>query len=156
MESWTEMNDTEKKVRELILPLFDGVHLHLIDLELRGKSGSQVVSVYADTREGITLDEITRLTREINDLLDMHDVIRGSYRLDVSSPGIDRPLQALWEFEKNIGRNLRVIFEENNEQKEASGTLTLVNEDGISLKIKKEEIKIPMVSIIKAQVKLKW
>jgi ribosome maturation factor RimP len=49
-----------------------------------------------------------------------------------------------------------VIFEENNEQKEASGTLTLVNEDGISLKIKKEEIKIPMVSIIKAQVKLKW
>jgi ribosome maturation factor RimP len=86
----------------------------------------------------------------------MHDVIRGSYRLDVSSPGIDRPLQALWEFEKNIGRNLRVIFEENNEQKEASGTLTLVNEDGISLKIKKEEIKIPMVSIIKAQVKLKW
>jgi ribosome maturation factor RimP len=72
MESWTEMNDTEKEVRELILPLFDGVHLHLIDLELRGKSGSQVVSVYADTREGITLDEITRLTREINDLLDMH------------------------------------------------------------------------------------
>jgi ribosome maturation factor RimP len=150
------MNDTEKKVRELISSLFDDVHLHLVDLEIRGKSGSQVVSVFADTGQGITLDEITRLTREINDLLDMHDVIRGAYRLDVSSPGIDRPLLALWEFEKNIGRDLRVIFEEDNEQKEAAGTLISANEDEIVLKIKKDEIAIPLASIIKARVKLKW
>lgn len=150
------MDETTEKIRELILPLFEGEHLHLVDLEVRGKSGSQVISVYADTKEGITLDEITRLTREINDLLDMHDVIQGAYRLDVSSPGVDRPLKALWEFEKNIGRDLRVIFEDNGEESEASGKLSSVDETGVLLKVKNKDVAIPMASIKKAQVKLKW
>jgi len=150
------MDETTEKVKELILPLFEGEHLHLVDLEVRGKSGSKVISVYADTKDGITLDEITRLTREINDLLDMHDVIRGAYRLDVSSPGVDRPLKALWEFEKNIGRDLRVIFEDNGEEREASGKLSSVDETRILLKVKDKDVAIPMASIKKAQVKLKW
>ena len=119
MEEWNSfsivMNVETSKIKEIIAPLFEGNHLLLVDLELRGNRGSRVLNVYADTMQGITLDEITKLTREINDLLDIHDVIDGAYRLTVSSPGIDRSLQHHWEFEKNIGRNLRIIFEENSE-----------------------------------------
>jgi len=150
------MDEAIQKIKELILPLFQGEHRHLVDLEVRGKSGSQVISVYADTKDGITLDEITRLTREINDLLDTHDVIQGVYRLDVSSPGADRPLKALWEFEKNVGRDLRVIFEDNGEENEATGKLSSVDETRVLLKLKNKDVAIPMASIKKAQVKLKW
>lgn len=150
------MEDTVSSIKKLIAPLFEGGRLYLVDLEVRGKPGSQVVSVYADTKEGITLDEITRLTREINDILDINDAVRGVYRLDVSSPGIDRPLKELWEFEKNIGRNLRVIFEDKGEEKEAAGELLSADKNQILLKEKNKEIAIPMASITKAQVKLKW
>jgi ribosome maturation factor RimP len=150
------MDETTEKVRELICPLFEGGHFFLVDLEIRGRTGSQVVSVYADTLEGITLDEITGLTREINDLLDMHNVIPGSYRLDVSSPGVDRPLTASWEFEKNIGRNLRVIFKEDAGEKEVSGRLESVTEETLLLMVKNKEVAIPRDSIVKARVQLKW
>ena len=115
-----------------------------------------MLNIYADTFQGITLDEITKLTREINDLLDIHDVIDGAYRLTVSSPGIDRPLQNPWEFQKNIGRNLRVVFEENSEEHETIGKLTSVEENQIVLKSKKEEISIPINAISRAKVHLKW
>lgn len=150
------MDVNTNKIKELIEPLFEGNHLFLVDLELRGARGSQALNVYADTMEGITLAEITKLTRDINDLLDIHDLIDSKYRLTVSSPGIDRSLQHLWEFKKNIGRNLRVLFEENSEQHEAIGKLVAVNEDHIVLKSKKEETSIPINIISSAKVHLKW
>ncbi len=150
------MQNKLDKIREIIEPLFDEEFLHLIDLELRGTPGSQVLSVYADTEQGITMEEITRLTRDINDLLDMHDVIEGKYRLEVSSPGINHPLKQLWEFRKNIGRKLRVVYEESGEQNEIRGTLESAEESGVVLMREKEEVTIPMQSIINAKVEPKW
>ncbi|MCK6620483.1 MAG: ribosome maturation factor RimP [Calditrichaceae bacterium] len=148
--------EIENKVREIIRPLLEMEQVHLVDLEVRGKSGSRVVNIYADTDLGITLAEITRLTREINDLLDMHDVIPGFYRLNVSSPGVDRPLRELWEFRKNLGRELRVIFRENEQEKELTGKLLAAEEEQILLQVNDEELRIPIASLIKARVQLKW
>ncbi len=148
--------EIEEKVREIILPLLEMEQVHLVELEIHGKSGNQVVNIYADTDQGITLAEITRLTREINDLLDMHDVIPGFYRLNVSSPGVDRPLKALWEFRKNLGRELRVVFRENEQEKELTGKLLAAEEERILLQVKDEELSIPTASLIKARVQLKW
>ncbi len=148
--------EIEEKVREIIRPLLEMEQVHLVELEIHGKSGNQVVNIYADTDQGITLAEITRLTREINDLLDMHDVIPGFYRLNVSSPGVDRPLKALWEFRKNLGRELRVVFRENEQEKELTGKLLAAEEERILLQVKDEELSIPTASLIKARVQLKW
>lgn len=148
--------EIENKVRELIRPLLEMEQVHLVDLEVRGKSGSRVVNIYADTDQGITLAEITRLTREINDLLDMHDVIPGFYRLNVSSPGVDRPLRALWEFRKNLGRELRVSFRENEQEKELTGKLLAAEAEYLLLQVNDEELRIPIASLIKARVQLKW
>lgn len=148
--------EIEEKVREIIRPLLEMEQVHLVELEVHGKSGNQVVNIYADTDQGITLAEITRLTREINDLLDMHDVIPGFYRLNVSSPGVERPLKALWEFRKNLGRELRVVFRENEQEKELTGKLLAAEEEHILLQVKDEELSIPTASLIKARVQLKW
>ncbi len=145
------------RIRSLVQPVFDEEKIYLVDLELRGSSGSQVLKMFADTKDGITLKQITRLTRQINDLLDISEIVEGTYRLEVSSPGIDRPLTQLWEFEKNIGRKLRVITEVDAEEQVFDGTLIAVADDEIKLKDKKKkEITIPWGDVIKARVQLKW
>ncbi|HQU71260.1 MAG TPA: ribosome maturation factor RimP [Calditrichia bacterium] len=150
------MSPLEIRIRELIQPLFDEESLHLVDVEVRGTAGSQVLNVFADTNAGITLAEITRLTREINDLLDIYDVIPGNYRLEVSSPGIRRSLEHLWEFRKNISRKLKVIYEEDAEQRELTGELIAAEDDFITLKVDKKEHQVPRPAIRRALVQLKW
>ncbi len=151
------MKDMVSKIRELIQPLFDEEYLHLVDLELHGGVGNRVLKIYADTEQGITLREITQLTRQIRDLLDMSDVLEGRYRLEVSSPGIDHPLERTWEFRKNLGRMLRVIyFSGEEETREVVGTLSGVDAERIILTGENREITIPRNQIKKAKVYLKW
>jgi len=146
-----------EKVKELIAPLFDEQYLHLVDVEMRGSGAGQVLSIYADTEKGITLKEITRLTEEISDLLDMHpEVVPGPYRLEVSSPGLDRPLRYLWQYRKNIGRLLKVRFLEEQTVQELVGDLLRVTEEDIVLQVDKQEKRIPLQSIERAIVKVKW
>ncbi|MEJ2635674.1 MAG: ribosome maturation factor RimP [Calditrichia bacterium] len=150
------MKEEIAKIRDLIQPLFQNTSMFLVDIELRGGRNNQVLSVYADTEAGITMEEITELTRNIEDVLDINDPIPGHYRLEVSSPGTNRPLIEPWQFRKNIGRNLRILFETEEGRKDYIGTLKSANENDIVLQLKKEEITIPLSQIVKAVVKLKW
>ncbi len=145
-----------EKVRELIGPLFDEKFYHLVDLELRGSGNRRVLCVYADTEKGITLAEITRLTQEISDILDLHDVIPASYRLEVSSPGVHRPLTHPWQFRKNIGRLLQVRYQEADLRKEVTGELIRVQGEAIVLRLKTQEVTVPLSAIELAKVKIKW
>ncbi len=153
MESVEEIIE---KVRELISPLFDEHYFHLVDIELRGHLNNRVLTIYADTEAGITLEEITTLTREISDLLDVHDVIPGSFRLEVSSPGVNRPLTQPWQFRKNIGRFLKIKLTEGEHKKRIVGQLEAVEEDHIQLKVGKEIQTIPFTAIQEAKVEIRW
>ena len=85
------MAKTAEEIKKLIQPIFDRSTVHLVDLQLRGQPNSQVLSVYVDTDTGITMEQIAEISREIEGILDLENAIAGRYRLDVSSPGIDRP-----------------------------------------------------------------
>ncbi|MEJ2048998.1 MAG: ribosome maturation factor RimP [Calditrichota bacterium] len=150
------MQEQLNQIRELINPVFERMHIHLVDLELRGHLNNQVLSVYADTDSGISLQEITDLTREIEDILDLENPIPGKYRLDVSSPGIDRPLKDIWQFRKNMGRKLQVDYLFEDTHKEIIGELKDVSDTEIFIKNKNKETKIPFVAIKKAVVKISW
>jgi len=150
------MQEQLDKIRELISPVFERMNIHLVDLELRRQVNSLVLSVYADTDSGISLKQITDLTREIEDILDLENPIPGKYRLDVSSPGVDRPLKEIWQFRKNINRKLQVDYQFEGGHKEVIGELTGVNEKEITIKNKNKETKIPFETIKKAVVKIKW
>lgn len=150
------MDEKKEEIKDLILPICQRMQVHLVDLELRGHYNSQVLTVFTDTEAGITMDEIVRLTQEIEDTLDIHQPIKGHYRLEVSSPGINRPLRELWQFRKNQGRKLRVLTGNPEGTKEYMGELISVTDDAIVLKIEKKEITIQLASIKKAVVKLDW
>jgi ribosome maturation factor RimP len=148
------MKTIVKEIVELIKPVFERDNIYLVDVEFRGKGKNQVLTIYADTEQGISLDQITRLNIEISDLLDIHNVISGTYRLDISSPGIDRPLEHLWQYHKNISRYLQVHYQDDDVQKNLTGKLKNVNNAGIIIELKNKEITIPFSSIVKCKVKV--
>jgi ribosome maturation factor RimP len=151
------MEQIENKLRELIQPIFDEKQIYLVDVRIRGNRGNQIVTVLADTVNGITLEQITALTREINFLLDQHeDLINSRYRLEVSSPGVNRELQFLWEYQKNLGRELNIHYREGDEIVNFSGKLIEIKDNNVTLSHKKENRTIAIEKVVKAKVRLKW
>ena len=148
------MNEIAEKIKELVLPILSREGVHLVDLELRGYTNNQVLSIFVDTDSGITLEQVASITREIEGMLDLEDPIPGRYRLEVSSPGIDRPLTEPWQFRKNIGRWLRVLYNQQDKKSERTGLLQEVKEDRILLADKNEELEIALSQIIKAVIKI--
>ena len=76
--------------------------------------------------------------------------------MEVSSPGIDKPLQFPYEYRRNIGRNLLVILEQQGIRKEIKGELAAYEEHGIKLKMDNDTVIIPLQDIKRATIKLKW
>jgi ribosome maturation factor RimP len=150
------MKEDEQKIVSLIQPILERKNIFLLKLELRGTLNKQVLTIFLDTESGINMKDITDITREIEDLLDMYDPIPGHYRLEVSSPGTNWPITEPWQFRKNMNRKLTVKYSDSNGVKNITGQLLGVGEEGIKLQAEKEIIEIPLTKILKAVVKLNW
>ena len=151
-----EMSSDIETLKKLLMPVLKNADVYLVDMELRGRPNSQVLSIYIDTEDGITLQQIADITREFEGILDLEDPIQGKYRLDISSPGIDRPLTEVWQFKKNVGRNLKVTYNTEDKICESVGTLTRIDDQNIWLEEKNKEVQIPLREIKKAIIKLNW
>ncbi|MGH7898692.1 MAG: ribosome maturation factor RimP, partial [Candidatus Binatia bacterium] len=93
---------------ELVEPVLMERGLELVDVEQRAEGRGQVVRLLVDREGGVDLDELSRLSRELSDLLDVEEPLPGSYTLEVSSPGINRPLRKTEHFVRYIGKKVRV------------------------------------------------
>ncbi len=145
-----------EKIKNIVNPLCREMELRLVDLQVQGSQRNLEINVFADSEKGITLGQCTKLARLIQDELDMDDAYRMKYRLNVSSPGLDRPLTEDWEFQKNIGRTLKVRYTEEETAKEIAGKLTGWDADTIEIEIKGEKISILRTGITRAKIKLQW
>ena len=139
------------QIKELVLPLLNRHDVELIDVELKGSSGSQVLRIYADVEGGITLDLCEQLSREISDLLDMKNIINGKYRLEVSSPGTDRPLKTANDFLRNRGRMVSIAMDESSP---LEGTIKDVVGEKVILETDAGDASIPLSSVKVAKLVL--
>lgn len=128
-----EMLEAIKKIKDLAEPIVAEVNAFLVDVTIRGEQSIKVVEVYADSDTGITIDQITRISRKLSELLDSENVIEGRYRLDVSSPDLDKPLKLLRQYSKNIGRYFKVHYSENGVHQTKEGILLSVDDSKIVL-----------------------
>jgi ribosome maturation factor RimP len=119
----------------------------LLDLKRRGERGSTVLEVIVDSEEGVKLDAITELSRWISALLDeAEELLPGRYKLEVSSAGLDRPLEHLWQYRKNVGRLLKVTFDdEEGTRKTELFRLVEVNEGSLLVELKALKAKVAPV-----------
>lgn len=124
----------------------------LIDLNLRGDNRLKIIEVFIDNEKGITTDDCTLISRALNDKIEKDNLINSNYRLDVSSPGIERPLKYLVQYQKHINRKFEITYKIENEKKKITGKLLSINDDNLYFEVKNEEIKINFNDIINAKV----
>lgn len=112
-----------------------------------------VLEVLVDRAEGgITLDECIRLNRELGDMIDSSGIVEQGYVMDISSPGVDRPLATEADFRRNIGRKVRVFLREAWEGSiEYCGDIAGTQGTGVILNIGKKTVQIPLGLINKAK-----
>ncbi|RMH64292.1 MAG: ribosome maturation factor RimP [Calditrichaeota bacterium] len=147
---------TKEKLLPIVETLCTERGLILVDLEVKGEKRRPVYMVFADTDDGITLKQCEELSRAIQDAIDLNDAFPVQYRIDVSSPGLDRPLVKDFQFRKNVGRKLKVKYHNGEWVETVSGTLTRFDENEIELADKKEKYLIRRPDIIEAKIKLQW
>jgi len=127
------MNETvAERVWEIAEPLVSHEGLEMVDVEFRRESRGMVLRLYLDRESGVSLDDLTRVSRQLGDLLDVHGAVPGPYTLEVSSPGINRRLRRPEHFRRYLGKRVRVRTAGPIEGRRGFvGTLQSVDAEGI-------------------------
>jgi ribosome maturation factor RimP len=112
MGSGLKLTTAKQRLEEIAIRVVEGQGLEFVDLELKRQGQSTVVQVFADRSGGIGMDELQAVSREMSVLLDAEDPLEGHFILEVSSPGLDRPLQNENDYRRAIGRLVRITTSE--------------------------------------------
>jgi ribosome maturation factor RimP len=144
------MNQNFENIREIAQQVAEQNNLFLIDLIVRGSESSRVLEVFIDGEINITADECALVSREISKRIDEKELLK-SYRLDVSSPGVDRPLIYLKQYPKHLNRLFEVEYNASGESSIFKGKLISVEDEVLTFQSNKE-IKIKFPDIVKAKV----
>lgn len=143
-----------EQVREIAEKVVEKLALELVHVELAGSGKNQVVRIYIDKEAGITHDDCSIVSREIEDILDEKDPITNAYTLEVSSPGIERGLYTLQDFERFAGNKAKLKTESPlNGQKNFKGTIVGVKGEEIIFDDKTNKlVNIPFALVKKANL----
>lgn len=145
----------EQKVSELAMQVAEEHGFEIVGVDLLGRGRRMLLRVAIDKDGGVTLDDCEMFSRSLDTLLDVEDLIHGAYTLEVSSPGLDRPLNTLKDFEKSIGKLVRVITKEKvDNQNFFVGRIIEVAGNLIRLSTEKKEINIFFDNISKARLEI--
>lgn len=125
----------------------------LVDVELMGGRQNQTLRVYIDSPQGVTVDDCAEVSRQLSAILDVEDPFPGSYRLEVSSPGLDRPLVRLEDFRRFRGATVKVrLFDALDGRRNFTGRLIDATPDAVLVAVDNVEFRLPFVSIERARL----
>jgi ribosome maturation factor RimP len=150
-------NRVEELVYQLAEPVAAGIDLELVDVEYVRERDGWYLRIYIDKETGVGLDDCEKMSRAIEKILDDQDPIPHSYRLEVSSPGIERPLVRSSDFLKYKGK--RVLIKTYNSidgSKKFDGTLLGLEQDIVVIEVSGKTVKIPIEGISKANLVFEW
>lgn len=155
------MNPAQKRIAEQVRDFTEeviaGTNYFLVDIQVRGHKGTRVVEVYIDSIEDFGHDDLAVVSKELGFLLDVEDVVDGSYKLELSSPGIKRPLQVPQQYQKNVGRTLRVRYQHTTDEEIVVGDLMEAGDDSVELELSSgERLQLSYNAITQARVELPW
>ena len=147
----------EERVEILVEGVLEGGPIFLVEFSVRGSKGSHAVNVFVESDEDLGVNQLVELSREIGFVLDVEDIMPGHYTLNVSTPDATRPLRLLRQYQKHIGRNLRVHYRKQEDAfTEVCGELLSVQESSIQIQNGKGAVEILHEDIQWAKVQLPW
>ena len=152
------MEDVKHRILKLATQVADGQGVSVVDVEMTGSARKPMVRVFIDNEGGVTLDDCERVSRGLSALLDVEDMMRSSYVLEVSSPGLDRPLRDLRDFERSVGKLARVVTKEGIDNRTFFiGRIQGVKADSVLLAVGEGEIyELPFDRISRARLEIEF
>ncbi len=130
----------EQKAEELVAPIVEKYGFELVDVEYVKEGGNFYLRAYVDKPGGITVDDCETVSREFSDKLDEADFIDEAYIMEVSSPGLGRPLKKEKDFKRSMGEEVEIrTYRPINREKEFYGILTAYDENSVTIDCEGEE-----------------
>ena len=124
----------EQKAEEMILPIVEANGFELVDVEYAKEGGNWYLRAYIDKEGGITVDDCENVSRAFSDRLDEDDFIEDAYILEVSSPGLGRPLKKEKDYRRSMGKELEIrTYRAVDRCREFYGVLTAYDDDSVTI-----------------------
>lgn len=148
------MSELTEKIENLVTPVLESEQVELVDLTYQKEHSGWTLCFYLDKPAGITLDDCERWSDRLGELIDQSDLIQQRYVLEVSSPGINRPLKKLKDFHRFSGERISVkLFAPINGQKNFHGMLQGADDVNIRMRLDEgPEVSLPRSQIAKCKL----
>lgn len=147
------MSQQPAQLRELIEPAVAGLGYELVGVEYRGGATNGLLRVYIDHEDGITLEDCQAVSHQLSGLLDVEDPIPGHYALEVSSPGLDRPLFKAQDYARFAGQRVKVRMHGPVQgRRNFTGRLLGLEGDNAIVEVDGEEYELPLDQVDQARL----
>lgn len=139
----------ESKTEALLIPILEEKGYEMVDVEYVKEGNNWYLRAYVDKPGGITINDLESVSRQLSDLLDEKDFISDAYILEVSSPGLGRPLKKERDFDRSIGEEVEVhLYRSLNGNKQYVGLLKSYDKNTITIEIEEgSEINLDRVNV---------
>ena len=161
------MTTLPPRVQELAEQVAGAQGVEVLELALRRHGRSQVLSVVLDSDDPVDADVVERVTKELSHQLDEADPLQGSYTLEVTTPGLDRPLRSGRDFRRQRGHEVEILREARIEGEGAGRTSTGrrtqvrgrvadVDDQAVTLEVEGSQMRVPLSDVVRGRVVLPW
>ena len=151
------MTQAAKQMAELLEPGVNALGYELLGLEYLSQGRHSVLRLFIDRPDGITVEDCERVSHQVSGVLEVEDPIKGQYTLEVSSPGLDRPLFKPAHFERFVGEQVQVrLVRPLDGRRKFKGQLLGLRDGSVVIELDGEELVLPWEDIEKAQLVPQW
>lgn len=149
--------EIDKKIGELIDQVIDELSLELVEYDVFQAGKRKILRIYIHKNGGVNVDDCAAVSRKLGALLELEDLISSAYTLEVSSPGIDRPLKTIKDYQRNYNQMLRMSFDEKVEGKNfLIVELVKADEENVSVLYQGKSLQISYANILNAKVEVQF
>jgi ribosome maturation factor RimP len=147
---------TKAQVRQLVEPVLTELGYEVVDLQLRNEQIGLVLRLIIHKEGGVSLDDCSTASRTIGHLLEVEDLIGKAYHLEVSSPGLDRPLTTARDFARNMGQKVETTLQGSESTRKVIGVIAGVNEIMVTITVDGAPEQIALTEIVKATLVIEF
>jgi ribosome maturation factor RimP len=149
----SSMKEGDITLQDRLASLVSAMGYEFVGCELQRQGRRSVLRIFIDSEKGVTLEDCSRVSYQVSAMLDVDDPIQGEYTLEISSPGLDRPLFKIEHYQKMIGNRIKVrLYAPIDERRKFVGVLLQVEGMDIHLQVDDKKIVLPFSNIEKANV----
>ena len=143
----------QSEIEEMLKPLVNDLGYELWGCEYLAQGKHSLLRLYIDVEGGIHIEDCERVSKQVSAFLDVEDPIPGNYSLEVSSPGIPRPLFHKEQYRRYLGHDVQLkLFKPLKGSRKLSGSILNVNDDILMLKVGEEQLEVQFSHIVKANL----